>query len=49
MDVGELKALIVQGESETLEFKKSIGFLKAIFQTDVSAFFRTYHFKLLKL
>lgn len=36
MDVGELKALITQGKSETLEFKKSIGLLKAIFQTLVA-------------
>lgn len=33
MDVGELQRLISKGESETLEFKKSTGLLKAIFQT----------------
>ena len=33
MDLDELKQLVSNGESETLEFKKSIGLLKAIFQT----------------
>lgn len=33
MDIDELRHLISKGESETLEFKKSTGLLKAIFQT----------------
>jgi ATP-dependent DNA helicase RecG len=37
MDIEKLKRLVSKGESETLEFKKSIGLLKAIFQT-VTAF-----------
>ena len=33
MDINDLKSLSLEGESETLEYKKSIGLLKAIFQT----------------
>lgn len=33
MDMHALKTLIAKGESETLEFKKSMGLLKGIFQT----------------
>ncbi|MBY0272886.1 MAG: putative DNA binding domain-containing protein [Alphaproteobacteria bacterium] len=33
MDIGQIKALVKQGESHTLEFKKSTTQLKAVFET----------------
>ena len=36
MDIDQLRRLIAKGESESLEFKKSVGLLKAISQTLVA-------------